>query len=996
MSDDKLPAPANGTSIKHYSELRESSFFTWFNLTEIEKKPNPYTQGQWVVALKPGGHTEHIDIFVLLDEQEHIHNGTLNLRRAWMTMGTGLNPLAIDISQSFIASMILTDEAAAAQPVIDAIWAALRSNPGMPMLVRSNPDEQPVPPPTPAVTDFIDTYLGKRRQAEITLPRSLLSAHSEPPGFFGKPDHDLRFTLTVRLPDDPSRHAPRPSLPTAKLSIFGRPSTPALNSSDKQPSRRADPPSPNLSKSAPPPRLVPPQPADEPASFHYISLGLPGFSKSTIKWDRRTKRLIYTHIDDRDGVPPEEKVFQPSAYQWRSFWKLMDSLRAWKWQMLYRKFVFDGHHWSLDIEHGDKQLSSSGENDYPPGWELFRKAINGLVGGSLGGSSYALADPLGLDEDLFEAASLSATVHDGPESALPNLIQALDGYQWKSAARALAKFRLEALPAMPSLLQHAHEARMIFADDPMNEVLSAIASGAENGSEQRVRELGLPVLSSLLEVLLERTFSASVRHELFRVVNHMGLSDDEFMPVLMACVQDAHQEGQRLCRSAYYAFRDRDSRPPEMVSILLTALQQRVYEQYGFAEELVDILKLYGDEPLRQAVAILLPAINHASHDVRYKAAGGLGIAGELAASAVPFLLAAFQDTKDRHRWIYASTLGKIGAEAEAAVPALVEALTDKGVASTDHVATALGQIGRRPEIVIPALLATLTTSSHQTCGKIASALVKFGAANLSVLPALIDIVQTSPSNVRQAAMKVIASLGADAHDSLPALIEVLEHDIDRWTRCEAAETIGAVGAAAPEAILALKQACHDDSLFVREHAAKALSLVDMASALPTLIALVRQSEEKIARDDTIFALGHYGAQAAPAVPALLEALKAQDSHTRHLAVNALGNIGFAAQEALTALIDFNDPDGSIMIAAATAVRKIDPQRTSYAIGVYVRMLHSAERVTRAYALHALEEVGAVAQSALDEVIAATHDGEGYVRRAALAALKAIQADSSA
>jgi HEAT repeat protein len=72
-------------------------------------------------------------------------------------------------------------------------------------------------------------------------------------------------------------------------------------------------------------------------------------------------------------------------------------------------------------------------------------------------------------------------------------------------------------------------------------------------------------------------------------------------------------------------------------------------------------------------------------------------------------------------------------------------------------------------------------------------------------------------------------------------------------------------------------------------------------------------------------ALGKYGPEAGPALPALVEALKDDSPMVRMGAAYALGDLGPDARDALPALKQrANDPDRKVREAVAYAVKRIE------------------------------------------------------------------------
>ena len=75
-------------------------------------------------------------------------------------------------------------------------------------------------------------------------------------------------------------------------------------------------------------------------------------------------------------------VITPTAEQWQTFLKTLDRVEAWDWQERYvNPDIMDGTQWSVDLIWGDRQVKSSGSNDFPAEFKAFCKAITALLDG---------------------------------------------------------------------------------------------------------------------------------------------------------------------------------------------------------------------------------------------------------------------------------------------------------------------------------------------------------------------------------------------------------------------------------------------------------------------------------------------------------------------------------------------------------------------------------------------------------------------------------------
>jgi hypothetical protein len=122
-----------------------------------------------------------------------------------------------------------------------------------------------------------------------------------------------------------------------------------------------------------------------------------------------------------------------------------------------------------------------------------------------------------------------------------------------------------------------------------------------------------------------------------------------------------------------------------------------------------------------------------------------------------------------------------------------------------------------------------------------AEELGKLGAQAADAVPLLAELVWEGAENARRAAIEALGQIGPAASDALGELIGVLRFRSNSYERGLAAEAMGRIGVANGETISVLLDALADDSISLREEAARAL--------------------------------GAFGPQALRAVPALIEAL---------------------------------------------------------------------------------------------------------------------------
>jgi vesicle coat complex subunit len=149
-----------------------------------------------------------------------------------------------------------------------------------------------------------------------------------------------------------------------------------------------------------------------------------------------------------------------------------------------------------------------------------------------------------------------------------------------------------------------------------------------------------------------------------------------------------------------------------------------------------------------------------------------------------------------------------------------------------------------------------------------------------------------------RAAFNFLVSCNSQA---VPALIKLLKHK-DENIRIVAIAILGQIGEGATEAIPLLEEVLKDrreENEDSRIMVVDALGKIMGQAAVPALIAALKD-QDSLVRTEAASALGQIG---QPAVPALIAALKDQDSEVRSQAALALGQIGKEAKDAVPALI---------------------------------------------------------------------------------------------
>ncbi len=144
-------------------------------------------------------------------------------------------------------------------------------------------------------------------------------------------------------------------------------------------------------------------------------------------------------------------------------------------------------------------------------------------------------------------------------------------------------------------------------------------------------------------------------------------------------------------------------------------------------------------------------------------------------------------------------------------------------------------------------------------------------------------------------------------------------------------------------------------------------------------------------RKDAAFALSELGPKAAAAAPALVGALK--DNDTRVWATMALGKIGSAAAAPLAEAL--KDEDANVRKAALTALIDIGSGADA-AVPELTKALSDKDEEIRKDAAYVLAAIGSAAKSAMPVLAKAFGEDESLdVKKAAGIALKAIDPEAA-
>jgi HEAT repeat protein len=382
-----------------------------------------------------------------------------------------------------------------------------------------------------------------------------------------------------------------------------------------------------------------------------------------------------------------------------------------------------------------------------------------------------------------------------------------------------------------------------------------------------------------------------------------------------------------------------------------------------------------------------------------------LGKIEDLGAEAVPRLLAALDHDDAQIRGMAVCALGCLHApdggtfDLLPAVPVLEETLqSDSDSLVRLYAAEALWTICEH-EASLQIFMSGLYDDRVEARRHAAAMLGAIGTGSAKAIEPLIDALTDSDVLVRRYAAENLASLGPAAAAALPKLESLLGED--EWTRVIAVEAILEIAPArTAELCPVLVEALRSRSPRIRHWAAQSLGAIPAAAevAVSPLVDALDDAEELV-RTGAMSALEHLGSAAAPALPALAAILRGEGkdggSTWRGMAASTLAEIGPAARDAVPDLLacmeEADDGRGTVRfrLQIARALWRIQREpRFLRLIGV-ASLTDSNWRVRR-LAAQMLGDLGPAGHAVVPHLERALDDGHLGVRREAASSLVRI------
>ncbi len=397
------------------------------------------------------------------------------------------------------------------------------------------------------------------------------------------------------------------------------------------------------------------------------------------------------------------------------------------------------------------------------------------------------------------------------------------------------------------------------------------------------------------------------------------------------------------------------------------------------------------EEEAAPAAPLLSELLKDSEPEVRRRAAIALGRMGDGARPAGAALLQACQDPDSGVRLAAISALGEARIEPDRVVP-IVARLAEEGDASNRRAALgALKDYGPLARGAIEILIRCARHPDSQVRVQAIEALGEMGPAGADALPELAQSIATGGPGTLAAA-EAIWKVARRADLAMPAILSRLLTYDEGGSPEEACDIISEIGPSAREAVprLITLLACEDyDTLWAVVDALAAIG-PDAADAIPDLIRRL-EHESGLVASGAAAALAKIGRDS---IPSLRRTLKEGSPHAREFAVDALGRLGEAAEEAIPDLLSLLGGEGKVEDDAwiAVALAEITPNGDREVVEILVTILvEHPNSYLRARVAGAIGKLGAEGKRALAALRKALKDDDPRVVEAARASIASIE-----
>jgi HEAT repeat protein len=236
------------------------------------------------------------------------------------------------------------------------------------------------------------------------------------------------------------------------------------------------------------------------------------------------------------------------------------------------------------------------------------------------------------------------------------------------------------------------------------------------------------------------------------------------------------------------------------------------------------------------------------------------------------------------------------------------------------HVSEVIRQIGSPAQ---PGLLRLLREGSRHGRHMAAYLLGRIRPFAPEVVAALAEAIHDEAPEVRMLAGSSLGRIGPEAAAAVPSLLRAVRED-ETYSRLRMIDTLGKIGVRSVEVLAALRAVYAGEDTSAALSASSALWRLGVPAAEVLHLPIREVARRGPKREYAARILGHFGREAAPAVPHLIPLLEDDNWGVRGVAALALGEIGVrddAVLDALRKLMD--DPQKRVRYLAREALRML-------------------------------------------------------------------------
>ncbi len=474
-----------------------------------------------------------------------------------------------------------------------------------------------------------------------------------------------------------------------------------------------------------------------------------------------------------------------------------------------------------------------------------------------------------------------------------------------------------------------------------------------------------------LIIQLKRVDRAEIRRSAAEALGQRGQAASPAIPALVVSAVDANKSVREAALCALKQIDPCWPKAPETLKVipdLVLALKSQAHLVPEAASRMLNWIGPAAVPNLVEALATQEDTIDKILI-IRVLARYGPG-----ASDAVPELSRALGSQHLQERIAAADVLLKIGPESVTALPELITGLSDPYSTGRLAMVACLANLEEAAAPSAPALVLLLADREPEVCQASVSALEKIGPKSIPILVDFLKMRDEKRFDAQQATFKTIWTWATkpapdimviDIGKAWANLSWWIADMMEDWNRLEyaqiaALEILGKFGSAAGAATSTIANASVDPNPRIRLAAVLALGQIgpEASSAIPVLIRLIADDDRNllaavqmslenidenwrlnpalpglittlITRLSNAEIEGCLAVQilvwiGAPAVLALIDALRHGNIPARKNAANALGDIGKYARKAIPALTQaLQDENPQVRAAAANALRRI-------------------------------------------------------------------------